>query len=79
MGVHTVGHVQALNFVADLVGRYPVGPENTRWGAIVFADNVEQSFPIGQYTNEQDTQNAFIGLHHFTGHTNITAYVRECA
>ena len=47
-----------LDFLANVVASFPIGPDNTRVAAIVFSEEVIFEFPLNRYHSPSEVQEA---------------------
>ncbi len=59
-----------LDFLANLVRAFTIGPDDTRVGAIVFSEQVILQFPLSQYDSAQDITQAILAIPYLGQTTN---------
>ena len=59
-----------LDFLADLMSGFTVGPDDTRVGAVVFSNEALLAFPLSRYTDLWDVQESIRRLAYMGGTTN---------
>ena len=59
-----------LDFLANVVASFPIGPDNTRVAAIVFSDDANFAFPLNEYHNLVELQGAIRSLAYMGAATN---------
>ena len=47
-----------LDFLANMVASFPIGPDDTRVAAIVFSEQVILEFPLNRYNSLSEVQEA---------------------
>ena len=61
-----------LEFFANLVADFPIGPDDTRVAAVVFSGQAELAFPLNEYGELHEVQEAVLGITHLGPRTPNT-------
>ncbi len=65
-----------LDFLAQLVDLFAIGPDDTRVGAVVFSEQVSLVFSLDTYTNAQSVKRAILALTYLGQTTNTPEGLR---
>ena len=65
-----------LQFLANLVGAFTIGPDATRVGAVIFSEEVILEFPLSQYDNTQSIVQALLASPYLGQTTNTPEALR---
>ena len=66
-----------LDFLANMVASFPIGPNNTRVAAIVFSEQVILEFPLNRYNSLSEVQEAIRNVPYMGQTTNTKEAFRQ--
>ena len=66
-----------LDFLANVVASFPIGPDNTRVAAIVFSEQVVLEFPLNRYNSLSEVQEAIRNVPYLGQTTNTPEAFRQ--
>ena len=59
-----------LEFIANLVRAFSIGPDASQIGAVVFSNQARLEFALNAYDNNQDVSDAILDINYIGGETN---------
>ena len=66
-----------LDFLANVVASFPIGPDNTRVAAIVFSEQVVLEFPLNRYNSLSEVREAIRNVPYLGQTTNTPEAFRQ--